>query len=110
MTEFLQVQTAAGNRDEAERLAAGLIDRRLAACVQIVGPVHSRFRWQGAIDAAEEWLCLIKTTRGQYRAVEDAIRAIHSYECPEIVALPIEAGSAMYLRWLADETREPPKT
>jgi periplasmic divalent cation tolerance protein len=108
MTEFLQVQTAAGNRDEAERLAADVIDRRLAACVQIVGPVHSRYRWQGAVETAEEWLCLIKTTRQKYRDVEDAIRAIHSYVCPEIVALPIAEGSAMYLRWLAEETHQPP--
>lgn len=105
MSDFLQVQAAAGSRDEAERIAAALVDRRLAACVQILGPVRSVYRWQGAVKEDEEWLCLIKTTRDRYRAVEDAIRQNHSYECPEIIATPIEAGSAAYLRWLTEETQ-----
>lgn len=100
---FLQVITAAGNREEADRIAAALVDRRLAACVQIVGPVSSVYRWQGQIERSEEWLCQIKTTRQYYAAVEAAIRELHSYECPEIIATPIVAGSAAYLQWLSEQ-------
>jgi periplasmic divalent cation tolerance protein len=102
MADFLQVLTAAPSREEAELLAAALVERRLAGCVQIVGPVRSIYRWQGAVERADEWLCLIKTTRAAYAAVEAAIRELHSYECPEIIATPIDAGSEPYLRWLAD--------
>lgn len=100
MTNFLQVLTTAPAHEDAERLAAALVERRLAGCVQIVGPVQCIYRWQDAIERAEEWLCLIKTTREAYAAVESAIRELHSYECPEIIATPIEAGSAAYLEWL----------
>lgn len=103
MTEFLQASTATSSRDEAERIARALIDQRLAACVQVVGPVQSIYRWQGAVERAEEWLCLIKTSRTQYAAVETVIRQLHSYECPEIIAAPIETGSAPYLAWLAEQ-------
>ncbi len=104
MTEFLQIQTAAGSRDEAERIAAALVERRLAACVQIVGPVQSVYRWQGRVERAEEWLCLAKSTSGQFAAVEAAIRELHSYECPEVIATPITVGSAAYLAWLAENS------
>jgi periplasmic divalent cation tolerance protein len=102
MSDFLQVSTAAPSRDEADRLATTLVERRLAGCVQVVGPVKSVFRWQGAVDRAEEWLCLIKTTRNAYAGVESAIRELHSYECPEIIATSIDAGSGDYLHWLDD--------
>ena len=103
MTAFLQASTAAGSRDEAERIARALVEQRLAACVQIVGPVQSIYRWQGAVERVEEWLCLIKTSRAQYAALESAIRDLHSYECPEIIATPIDAGSGPYLAWLAEQ-------
>ncbi|HTU23980.1 MAG TPA: divalent-cation tolerance protein CutA [Pirellulales bacterium] len=99
----MQVITTVGSRAEAERIAAQLVDARTAACVQIVGPVTSTFRWQGAIETSEEWLCLAKTTRDAFAAVERQIRALHSYELPEIIALPIVAGSAAYLNWIASE-------
>ena len=101
---FVQVTTTAGSREEADRIATTLVDRRLAACVQIVGPIRSVYRWQGQIEHSEEWLCQIKTTREQYTVVEAAIRDVHSYDCPEIIATPIVAGSAAYLRWLAEQT------
>jgi periplasmic divalent cation tolerance protein len=97
---FLQITTAAGSREEADRIATTLVDRGLAACVQIVGPIRSVYRWQGKIEHGEEWLCQIKTTREQYAAVEAAILELHSYDCPEIIAMPIVAGSAAYLKWL----------
>jgi periplasmic divalent cation tolerance protein len=110
MSNFLQISTAAGSRDEAERLARALVERRLAGCVQIVGPVRSVYRWQGAIEEADEWLCLIKTAAEQFPAVEAAIRELHSYECPEVIATPIVAGSDAYLHWLAEQLDPPDAT
>jgi periplasmic divalent cation tolerance protein len=104
MTDFLQVQTTVSSADEAQRLAGALVERRLAACVQVIGPVQSIYRWEGRVERAEEWLCLIKSPASRYDALQQAIRELHSYECPEIVAVPIERGSDDYLRWLAAET------
>jgi periplasmic divalent cation tolerance protein len=103
MTEFLQIKTSVGSGQEAEDIAEALVERRLAACVQIVGPVQSVYRWQGEVERAEEWLCLAKTTRAQWSAVEAAIRELHSYECPEVIATAIAAGSKGYLQWLAEQ-------
>ncbi|HEX2393631.1 MAG TPA: divalent-cation tolerance protein CutA [Solirubrobacterales bacterium] len=98
--EHLQVQTTAGSEEEAKRIAEALVDERLAACVQIVGPIASRYRWQGKVEEAQEWLCLIKTTSTAYDAVQAAIRAAHSYDEPEIIAIPITLGSSGYLAWV----------
>jgi periplasmic divalent cation tolerance protein len=100
VAECLQVQTTAGSEEEAERIAAALVERRLAACVQTIGPIASRYRWQGEVEQAQEWLCLAKTEASRYPELEAAIRELHSYEEPEIVATPIVAGSAGYLDWL----------
>ncbi|HET9162767.1 MAG TPA: divalent-cation tolerance protein CutA [Solirubrobacterales bacterium] len=100
MAEYLQVMTTVGSEGEAERISAALVERRLAACVQVVGPISSRYRWQEEIEQAAEWLCFAKTTDGRYPEVEAAIRELHSYEQPEIVATPIAAGSPGYLEWL----------
>jgi periplasmic divalent cation tolerance protein len=105
MAEYLQVLTATGSEAEAERISAALVERRLAACVQTIGPVASRYRWQGEVESAREWLCLAKTEAGRYPDVEAAIRELHSYEEPEIVATPIVAGSAGYLEWLGANLR-----
>lgn len=102
MAEYLQVLTTAGSREEAERISMALVERGLAACVQTVGPVASRYRWQGVVEEAEEWQCLAKTEAARYPEVEAAIHELHSYEEPEIVATPIVAGSAGYLAWIAD--------
>jgi periplasmic divalent cation tolerance protein len=106
VTDCVQVLTAAGSEEEAGRIAAVLVERRLAACVQVVGPIVSRYRWQGAIEEEREWQCLAKTTRGAYEAVEAAIREAHSYDEPEIIATPIVAGSAGYLAWIGDEVSQ----
>jgi periplasmic divalent cation tolerance protein len=100
MAEYLQVLTSTGSEEEAERIAAALVERRLAACVQTIGPIGSRYRWQGKVETAREWLCLAKTEAGRYDELEAAIRELHSYEEPEIVATPIVAGSRGYLDWL----------
>jgi periplasmic divalent cation tolerance protein len=100
MTDCVQVLTTAGSEEEAGVIAELLVQRRLAACVQVVGPITSRYRWQGEIEEAREWQCLAKTTAGAYAAVEAAIREVHSYDEPEIVATPIVAGAAGYLAWI----------
>jgi periplasmic divalent cation tolerance protein len=100
VAEYLQVQTSVGSEEEAERIAAALVGRGLAACVQTAGPIASRYRWQGKVETAREWLCLAKTEAGRYRELEAAVRELHSYEEPEIVATPIVAGSQGYLDWL----------
>lgn len=99
----VQVLTAAGSRDEADTIAAALLDARLAACVQIVGPMSSRYRWQGAVESAEEWLCLVKTTADRAEEVTAEIARVHSYETPEITVTPIVGGLAAYLAWIDEE-------
>ena len=92
--------TAAGSEEEAERIGAALVERRLAACVQVIGPISSRYRWQGAVERSTEWMCVAKTSAARYPELEAAIRELHSYDEPEILATPIVAGSAGYLEWL----------
>jgi periplasmic divalent cation tolerance protein len=102
MTEYVQVLTTVSSEEEARRIADDLVEHRLAACVQVVGPIVSRYRWQGEIEQAQEWQCLAKTEAALYERVEAAIRESHSYEEPEIIAMPIAAGSAGYLGWVSD--------
>ena len=105
MADYLQVHTTAGSEEEAERIGAALVERRLAACVQVIGPISSRYRWQGEVETAREWICVAKTEASRYPELEAAIRELHSYEEPEIVATPIVAGSAGYLDWIGDSLR-----
>jgi len=77
----------------------------MAACVQVLGPISSTYRWQGALETSQEWLCLAKSRRGLYDAIEKAIRRIHPYQVPEILAVPVVAGSAAYLAWLDEEVQ-----
>ena len=100
MTECIQVLTTVGSEEEAEQISSALIERRLAACVQIVGPISSRYRWQGEVETAREWICVAKTRATRYADIETAIRELHSYDEPEIVATPIVAGSKGYLDWI----------
>ncbi len=104
MGDFIQVTTTTSSKDEAEKIARSLLVKRLAACVQVVGPIESHYWWKGKIEQSGEWLCIIKTLRGKYPSVESDIRANHSYEVPEIVACLIEGGSEPYLKWLRGET------
>jgi periplasmic divalent cation tolerance protein len=100
MGDYVQVMTTVGSEEEAGRIAALLVEQKLAACAQVVGPITSRYRWQGEVEEEREWQCLAKTTRAAYEEVEAAIRGVHSYDEPEIVATPIVAGSAGYLAWI----------
>ncbi len=101
--QHLQVITTAGSEEEAQRIAQDLVARRLAACVQVHGPITSVYWWQGAMETAQEWQCFIKTTSAVYADVERTIHELHSYEVPEIVALPLVEGSRRYLDWLEKE-------
>ena len=100
----LMVLTNLPDRSAAEAMAAQLVERRVAACVNILAPCRSVYRWQGGVQREEEHPLLIKTTSERYAELEQAIRAGHPYELPEIVAVPIERGLPEYLRWLAEET------
>jgi periplasmic divalent cation tolerance protein len=96
------VLVTTADHNEAERIAAALVQWRMAACVSILPGVESRFWWEGKIDTATEVLLLIKTTMDRFPDVEAAVKEYHSYKVPEIVALPIEAGHGPYLQWLAE--------
>jgi len=100
----LLVLTNLPDRAAAERLAETLIGQRVAACVNILAPCRSVYRWKDGVQNAEEHPMLIKTTEERYAALEQAIRAAHPYELPEIVAVPIERGLPAYLEWVAAET------
>lgn len=101
--EALLVISNAPGREPAETLATELVQRGLAACVNILAPCRSIYRWQGAVEQADEVPLLIKTTRARYAELEAAIRALHPYEVPEIIALPISGGLPAYLDWVGAE-------
>ena len=103
--ETIQVTTTVADRADAERIAASLVAKHLGACVQVSGPIESTFRWKGQIETSQEWVCTVKTRRDAYPAVEKAIRELHSFEQPEIIAVPIVAGSEGYLAWIADNVK-----
>ncbi|MGV8057824.1 MAG: divalent-cation tolerance protein CutA [Smithellaceae bacterium] len=100
MESFLLVTTTTESKEEAKIIAQHLVGEKLAACVQILGPITSTYRWKGKVETAEEWMCLIKTREGLYEDVEKAIISLHPYETPEIIAVPISKGSPGYLNWL----------
>jgi Uncharacterized protein involved in tolerance to divalent cations len=102
MKSFLQVLTTTETKEEAGKIAQYLVEQKLAACVQITGSITSIYRWKGKVETAQEWLCLIKTREELYSKVETAIKKLHSYETPEIIAVPIIKGSSEYLSWLND--------
>ena len=102
MTDKRIVLSTAGSEEEARKIARYLVERQLAACVNMVPRMESIYRWQGRIESSQEWLLLIKTSADQFPAVADAIRELHSYELPECITVAIEEGSSEYLDWLGD--------
>jgi periplasmic divalent cation tolerance protein len=100
MESYIQVITTTEHRQDAEKIAGILVDKRLAGCVQIVGPITSVYRWKGLIETAEEWQCLIKSKHGLYEDIEKIIKSVHPYEIPEIIVMPLVKGSKDYLEWL----------
>ena len=106
-TANVVVLVTCASRKEAERLARALVEKKLAACVNVASaPVRSVYRWKGKIETATEFPVAIKTTRRRFSVLEKEIRRLHSYETPEIIALPIVAGSAAYLGWIAESVGE----
>ena len=106
--DALVVITTTENLTDAERLARELVARELAACVQIIPSMTAIYRWQGKLEQANEALLLIKTTRGNYEALAAAIRELHSYETPEMLALPVAQASTDYLAWLRASVKSSP--
>jgi len=98
------VLTTAGSQEEARKIAHALVDRRLAACVNIVPQVESVYRWQGKVESASEWLLVIKTQASTFEKVRTTIKELHSYDLPECVMLEVTAGSEEYLSWIAENT------
>jgi len=105
MTDKRIVLCTAGSEEEARKIARGLVEQRLAACVNIVPQIESIYRWQGKVESAREWLLLIKTTVERFPDVRDAIRELHSYEVPECISISVEDGSAAYLEWIGQSVQ-----
>jgi periplasmic divalent cation tolerance protein len=100
MNSYIIVVVTTASREEAETIVQRLLEARLIACANIVGPVHSHFRWSEKIEKAEEYLILMKSRRDLFEKLSETMKALHSYEVPEIIALPIVEGSKAYLAWL----------
>jgi len=106
MTDKIVVLVTCGSRKEARKIARALVGQRLAACVSEIGvPVASTYHWKGRVESAKEFLLLIKTSKRRFAAVRDAVRKLHSYEVPEIIALPVAKGSRDYLDWIAESVK-----
>ena len=106
MTDYIQVLTTTDSPEAAERLARTIIAARLAACVQIIGPIRSIYWWRDKVEDVQEWQLLIKTAAEHLPELEQHIKANHSYETPEIIASEIPWGSQEYLDWVTGETRQ----
>lgn len=107
MTDALLVLVTAPTAEKAAELARALVDERLAACGNVVPGLRSIYRWEGKVQEDAEALLLLKTTRARFEALRDRVLALHPYQVPEVIAVPVEAGSAAYLGWIALETGEP---
>ena len=106
MTDKIVVLVTCGSAKEARRIARSLVEQRLAACVNILEvPVRSIYRWKGKVESEKETLLIVKSSRKRFPALQNAIERLHSYDVPEIIALPIESGSRDYLAWLAESIR-----
>lgn len=104
MTDAILILVTAGSETEAETIAKTLVEERLAACVNLVSPIRSIYRWEGKITDDREWLLMIKTQAARFAAVAARVTALHSYQVPEVLAVPIQAGAEAYLRWVRAET------
>jgi periplasmic divalent cation tolerance protein len=106
MGRYIQVSTTVEKKEDADRIAKILVETRMAACVQVIGPIRSTYWWKGKVEEASEWLCVMKTREEVYSDLEASLKAVHPYEVPEIVALPLTKGSEVYLRWIEEETKK----
>jgi periplasmic divalent cation tolerance protein len=105
-TEALQVVTTTAGRPDAEMLAQAVLEKRLGACVQISGPIESRYWWNGRMETAAEWLVTIKTRRDLYAAIESLLLELHPDDQPEIIATAIQEVSSGYLKWLNEQVKQ----
>jgi periplasmic divalent cation tolerance protein len=105
MTDKKLALTTCSSLEEARRIAHALVERQLAACVNIIPQIESVYRWQGKIEAAAEWLLVIKTTAGAFDRLREAVSEMHSYEVPECIEIAVENGSAAYLQWIDESVR-----
>lgn len=106
MSKYIQVFTTTEKKEDALRIARILLEKRLAACFQIIGPLKSLYWWKGKIEEAEEWLCIIKSREDMYEEIEKTIKENHTYEIPEIIAIPMVSGSKSYLEWIDMELKK----
>lgn len=106
MSEAIVVLITAGDADAATRIAEALVGERLAACANVVPGIRSVYRWRGEVCSEQEVLLIVKTVRARFDALEKRVRELHSYDVPEVIGLPVEAGSRPYLDWIAAETAE----
>lgn len=104
MTDCILILVAVGSETEAETIAKTLVEERLVACVNIVNPIRSIYRWQGKIADDREWLLIMKTLAAHFAAVEARVNVLHSYQVPEVIAVPIQGGAEAYLQWIREET------
>jgi periplasmic divalent cation tolerance protein len=106
MGRYIQVSTTVEKKEDADRIAKILVETRVAACVQVIGPIRSTYWWKGKVEEASEWLCVMKTREKLYSDLEASLKAVHPYQVPEIVAVPLTKGSEGYLRWIEEETKK----
>jgi len=105
MSELIIVLVTCSSEEEAVKISKALVEDRLAACVNLISPVRSIYRWEGKIWDEREWLLMIKTRKERFKEIETKVKALHSYSVPEIIALPIIEGSSSYLGWLLEMTQ-----
>lgn len=105
MTEYIQVFITINDKEKAKEIAETLLDKKLAACVQINGPVTSLYKWQGSLVEDQEWLLAVKSSSAHYPELEERVRQIHVYEVPEILAVSIEDGNKDYFNWMQKELK-----
>lgn len=103
---LIAVLVTCGSEEEAGLLADALVGERLAACVNVLGPIRSVYRWEGAVQHDREWLLVVKTRAALLENLGARVRELHSYDTPEVIALPVQGGSAPYLQWVLDSTRD----
>ena len=105
MSEFIVVLVTCGSEEEALKIAHSLVEERVAACVNLVSPVRSIYRWEEKIWDEKEWILIIKTQKEKFKALEKKVKSLHSYSVPEIISLPIVDGSTSYLSWIDENTK-----
>ena len=104
MSDLIVVLVTCGSEEQATNIANSLVEERLAACVNIISPIRSIYRWEGKIWDEKEWMLIIKTQKKKFEELEKKVKSLHSYSVPEIIALPMVEGSTPYLKWLEETT------